>query len=93
MRGLAKLKRFVREFKGLQSRTNKTTNLEERKGAEIFIIKLVQEDAFAEEIQKLKLQEEHTMNKCNKLHQLNAFLDKKQCPQSGRMAIPISLSP
>lgn len=56
VRAVARLKRFVREFKGLQQRTNEATSLEERREAEIFIIKLVQEQAFAEDIQKIKLQ-------------------------------------
>lgn len=69
VRAIARLQKFVREFKGLQPRTNEATNLEERRKAEIFIIKLVQEEAFAEDIHKIKLQKEHTMNKRNKLHQ------------------------
>lgn len=52
VRAVARLKRFIREFKGVQLRTNEATNLEERKKDEIAIIKLVQEDAFTEDIQK-----------------------------------------
>lgn len=55
---------------------NEATSLEERKEAEIAIIMLVQEDAFAEDIQKIKLQKEGTLNKHNSLRQLNVFLDK-----------------
>ncbi|XP_038549580.1 uncharacterized protein LOC119883123 [Micropterus salmoides] len=76
VRAAARLKRFIREFKGHQPRTKEATSLEERREAEIFIIKLVQEEAFAEDIQKIKLQKENTLNKRNKLRQLNAFLDK-----------------
>jgi len=76
VRAAARLKRFIREFKGHQPRTKEATSLEERREAEIFIIKLVQEEAFAEDIQKIKLQKENTLNKHNKLSQLNAFLDK-----------------
>jgi len=52
VRAAARLKRFIREFKGHQPRTKEATSLEERREAEIFIIKLVQEEAFAEDIQK-----------------------------------------
>ncbi len=77
VRAVARLKRFVREFKGVQPRTNEATSLEERKEAEIIVIKLVQEEAFAEDIQRFKLQKDDTLNKRNKLRQLNAFLDKE----------------
>ncbi|KAJ8418227.1 hypothetical protein AAFF_G00139360 [Aldrovandia affinis] len=60
VRAVARLKRFVKEFKGLQPRTNEATNIEERREAEIFIIKLVQEEAFSEDIQKIKLQKRDT---------------------------------
>ncbi len=76
VRAIARLKRFVREFKRLQPRTNEATSLEERREAEIFIIKLVQREFFAEDIQKIKLQKEDTLSKRNKLLHLNAFLDK-----------------
>ncbi|CAI5657210.1 unnamed protein product [Oreochromis niloticus] len=76
VRAIARLKRFVREFKGFQSRTNESTNLEERREAEIFIIKLVQEDAFAEDIKKIRGKKEHTLSRHNRLRQLNAFLDE-----------------
>ncbi|XP_032364376.1 uncharacterized protein LOC116678740, partial [Etheostoma spectabile] len=77
VRAVARLQRFVREFKGLQSRTNEATSLEERKEAEIFIIRLVQEENFAKDLHKIKSQKVSTLNKRNKLHQLNAFLDRK----------------
>lgn len=76
VRAVARLKRCIREFKTVQPRTNDATSLEERKEAEIAIIKLVQKDAFAEDIQRIKLQKEGTLNKHNSLRKLNAFLDK-----------------
>lgn len=82
-RAAARLNRFIREFKGHQPRTKEATSLEERREAEIFIIKLVQEEAFAEDIQKIKLQKENTLNKHNKLSQLNAFLDKNNVLRVG----------
>lgn len=53
VKAIARLKRFIKEFKGVQQRTNKVTDLEERKNTEVFIIKLVQSEAFTEEIQKI----------------------------------------
>lgn len=76
VRAVARLKRFVSEFKGVQQRTNEATSLEERKEAEIIVIKLVQEEAFTEDIKRFKLQKDGTLNKRNKLCQLIAFLDK-----------------
>lgn len=75
VRAMARLRRFNKEYKNLQPRTNETTTLEERKDMQIFIIKLAQEDAFAEEVQKIKQQKEHTLSK-HKLHQLSPFLDE-----------------
>ncbi|KAL1255329.1 hypothetical protein QQF64_013390 [Cirrhinus molitorella] len=75
VRAVARLKRFVREFKGVQKRTNEASTLEERKEAEIIIIKLVQEDAFSEDIKGIRNQKGDNLKKHNKLQQLNAFLD------------------
>jgi len=83
VKAVARLKRFIREFKGFQPRTNEATNLEERREAEIFIIRLVQEEAFAENIQKLKLQKEYPLSNHNKLHQLNAFLGENNILRVG----------
>lgn len=82
VRAVARLKRFVKEFKRIQPRTNEATSLEERRESEIFIIKLVQEEAFTEDIQKIK-QKKDTLNKRNKLHQLNAFLDENNVLRVG----------
>lgn len=46
----ARLKRKVKEYKGVTQRANESTSLEERKEAELAIIKLVQEDTFSDEI-------------------------------------------
>ncbi|KAI2647235.1 hypothetical protein H4Q32_031196 [Labeo rohita] len=45
VRDVARLMRFVREFKGAQPRTTETTSLKESKEAEIIVIKVVQEKA------------------------------------------------
>ncbi|XP_028316746.1 uncharacterized protein LOC114471941 [Gouania willdenowi] len=83
VRAIARLKRFIKEFSGLQQRRNDTTSLEERREAEIFIIKLVQEEAFSNEIRKIKLLKKDTLGKRNKLYQLNAFLDNNNVLRVG----------
>lgn len=74
VRAVARLKRCIREFKRVQPRTNEATSLDERKEAEIAIVKLVQEDAFAEDIQKIKLQKEGTLNKHQEPCSLNIIM-------------------
>lgn len=54
IRALAILRRKVKEYKGEMQGSEEGTSLEERKETELFIIKLVQEKAFAEEIKSLK---------------------------------------
>ena len=83
VRAVARLNRFFREFKKLQPRTNKATCLEDRREALIFIIKLVQEEAFAQDIKKIQQQKTNSLNKQNKLHHLNAFLDKNSVLRVG----------
>ena len=54
VKAIARLKRFAKEIKGLQPKTCKATSLEERKEAELTIIRMVQESAFHEEIRSLR---------------------------------------
>ncbi|XP_076869830.1 uncharacterized protein LOC143521148 [Brachyhypopomus gauderio] len=76
VRAVARLKRFIKELKRLQPRTNETSSLEERREAEMVIIRLVQEEAFAEDIQKIKLQKKDSLGRHNKLYKLSPILDK-----------------
>lgn len=55
VKSVARLKRQIREHKGVQQRTNKCTSLEERKEAELAVVNLVQEEAFSDLIKSLKL--------------------------------------
>lgn len=57
VRAIARLKRFVREFKGLQPRTNETSSFEERREAEIHIIRLVLIGAFLDDIKDIECQQ------------------------------------
>lgn len=68
---------WVEELKGLVSRTNETTNLKERKEAELTIIGIVQRAAFSEEIQNIQCKKITAKDKSNKLHRFNPFLDKQ----------------
>ncbi|KAL4008603.1 hypothetical protein ACER0C_002455 [Sarotherodon galilaeus] len=76
IKAIARLRRFIKEYKGVQQRTNEVTDLEERKDTELFIIKLVQRHVFAEEIQKIRSQGENSLHRRSRLKQLNAFLDR-----------------
>ncbi len=50
VKAIARLKRCARSVKGLVERSNEATSLEERKDAEQFIIRTVQEEVFGNEI-------------------------------------------
>lgn len=54
VKAIACLKRHVKQRKGFKSKTSETTSMEERQEAELFIIKLVQKEAFSCEIKRLK---------------------------------------
>lgn len=77
VKAIARLLRWVKELKGLASRTYEATSLEERKDAELTIIVIVQRAAFSKEIQSLKCKKEITAkDKANRLHRLSPFLDE-----------------
>ncbi|XP_028261477.1 uncharacterized protein LOC114435739 [Parambassis ranga] len=76
-KAVARLKRCVKEYKGLTPRTNEASSIEERKDAELTIIGLAQRAAFHEEIQRLQHEKEVTVkDNVNRLHRLNPFLDE-----------------
>ncbi|XP_030584648.1 uncharacterized protein LOC115779895 [Archocentrus centrarchus] len=76
VKAIARLMRCVKEVKGLVSRTNEVTSLEERKEAELFIISTVQKEVFSEEIKDLKSKKQITRDSTNRLRKLNPFLDE-----------------
>ena len=76
VQAVARLKRLIKEHKGVKERTNESTSLEERKKAELTIVKLVQEEAFSVEIKNLKEKGDLTKAKHNKLFKLNPILDE-----------------
>ena len=75
VKAVARLKKYIRKRSGGQVGTGETTNLEERREAELFIIKLTQEEAFADELKKIKCNGAEKLCKRNKLYRLNAYLD------------------
>ncbi|XP_051816280.1 uncharacterized protein LOC127537608 [Acanthochromis polyacanthus] len=76
VKAIARLLRRIKELKGLASKTNEATSLEERKDAELAIIAIVQKATFSEEIQSLKCKKEITAKR-NRLHRLCPFLDER----------------
>lgn len=94
VKAIAFLKRHVKQRKGLKSKTSETTSVEERQEAELFIIKLVQEEAFSCEIKMLKqCKEIKAKDKTNKLHKLNPFIDKCDVLRVGGRLARSSLHP
>uniref|UniRef100_A0A1A8B011 Uncharacterized protein n=1 Tax=Nothobranchius furzeri TaxID=105023 RepID=A0A1A8B011_NOTFU len=85
VKAVARLKRRVAEHKRLKQRTNEGTSLEERKDAEIAIVKLVQREAFPDEIQSLKAKEGVVKTKYSKLKGLNPTLDEDGVLRGGRL--------
>lgn len=77
IRAIAILRRKVREHKGELQKSNESTSLEERKETELFVIKLVQEKAFAKEIKCLKSKKPIPKTNDTKLYKLSPFLDEE----------------
>ncbi len=78
VKALARLTRFVKEFKGSIKRTNKATSFEERQEAEHTVIAIVQTLVFSKEIKELQSRKELiTKDKASRLYRLNPFLDHK----------------
>ncbi|XP_030211216.1 uncharacterized protein LOC115542876 [Gadus morhua] len=76
VKAIARLQRHVKEIKGLQPKSCEACSLEERREAELTIIKMVQEATFSQDIQLLQSDKETPVKgKANKLHRLSPFLD------------------
>ena len=94
VKAIAFLKRHVKQIKGFKPKTSETTSVEERQEAELFIIKLVQEEAFSCEIKMLKqCKEIKHKDKTNKLHKLNPFIDTYDVLRVGGRLTRSSLHP
>ncbi|XP_076829473.1 uncharacterized protein LOC143475509 [Brachyhypopomus gauderio] len=77
VKAVARLKRWIKEIKHLQSRSGEATSLAERSEAELTIIKMSQEKALFKEIQHIKNQSMPNVRDMTKLHRLNPFLDEQ----------------
>lgn len=94
VQAVAILKRRARAAKGHKPRFSEPTTLEERKEAEVFLIKLVQATHLAETMKSLKLNgQSKAIDKANKLHKLNPFLDEQGVLRVGGRLTMSSLHP
>ena len=93
VRAVARLKRKVKEHKGLKQRTNESTSLEEREEAKLTIVKLVQEQAFSDEINRLEAKGEVLMSKDSKLYKLSPFFDAEGILRVGGRLSQATLHP
>lgn len=93
VQAVARLKRRVKEHKADKQRNNESTSLEERKEAEIAIIKLVQEEEFPDEIKSLKVKKVICKTKHSKLYKLCPFLDEEGILRVGGRLSQATLHP
>lgn len=94
VQAVAILKRRARAAKGHKPRFSEPTTLQERKEAEVFLIKLVQATHLAETMKSLKLNGQiKAIDKANKLHKLNPFLDEQGVLRVGGRLTMSSLHP
>lgn len=94
VKAIARLKRHVKETKGLQPRSWEATSLEARTEAELTIIKMVQEATFSKEIQCLQSHKEtQVKDKANNLHRLNPLLDDQGILRVGGRLTHAALHP
>ena len=94
VKAIARLKRHVKEIKGLQPRSCEVTSLEERREAEMTIIKMVQEATFSWEIQcLLRHKEPQVKDKVSKLYRLSPFLDDQGILRIGGRLTHAALHP
>ncbi len=93
VKAIARLKRCARSVKGLVERSNEATSLEERKDAEQFIIRTVQEEVFGNEIKSLRQGKEVHTNQSNKLYKLSPFIDDQDILWEGGRLTQAELHP
>ncbi|XP_030600875.1 uncharacterized protein LOC115790965 [Archocentrus centrarchus] len=93
IKAVARLKRYVKEVKD-HKRSCDIVTLQERKEAEVTIIRMVQEAAFAQEIKTLQHHEVmQTNDRVNKLHKLCPFLDDHGILRVGGRLMHAALHP
>ncbi|XP_067305911.1 uncharacterized protein [Pseudorasbora parva] len=74
VKAIALLKRHAKQIKGTKDKVSGATSIEERQEAELFIIKLVQREAFSSEIRGIKQGKE--VKPKDKLNKLSPFVDE-----------------
>ncbi|KAK0145550.1 Ribosome-binding protein 1 [Merluccius polli] len=93
VRAIARLKCRAKEAKGLKTRPNESTMLEETEDAELFVIHVVQEEAFSEEVKSRNQRKEVHENKSTKMHKLSPFMDSRDILRVGGRLTQAALHP
>ena len=93
VRAVARLKRRVKQAKGLHQRSSDATTLEERREAESMLIKMVQRDSFSQEMQHLRHCNDEHIKVESKLEKLSPFLDKEGVLRVGGRLTHAALHP
>lgn len=91
VKAIARLKRLAKEIKDRKSRSCEASSREERREAQLTILKMVQEATLSQEIQYLKHHKE-TRPK-SKLHRLSPFLDDQGIIRVGGRLTHAALHP
>lgn len=77
VKAVARLRRRVKELKGVARKSNEATSLDERADAELYIISMVQKEAFSKEIKGIQSRKGLTKDKTSRLYRLDPFLDQQ----------------
>ncbi|XP_028298181.1 uncharacterized protein LOC114460481 isoform X2 [Gouania willdenowi] len=94
VKAIARLRKFVKDFKGVSQTKGENTNVSDREEAELFIIKLAQENTFSKEIRDLKQGKDIQLkDKTHKLHNLSPFVDEQGVLRVGGRLTRSSLHP
>nr|XP_054587464.1 uncharacterized protein LOC129152993 [Nothobranchius furzeri] len=93
VRAVARLRHKIKTYKGIITTIERDTSLEERKESELVIIKLVQAEAFSEEINALRTKKTVPESKDGRLCRLCPFLDEEGILRVGGRLTHASLHP
>ncbi|XP_039859773.1 uncharacterized protein LOC120716337 isoform X2 [Simochromis diagramma] len=94
VKAIACLQKFVKDFKGLTQTKGENTSVEDRQRAELFIIKLAQENTFSKEIKDLTRGKDIQLkDKTHKLYSLSPFVDEQGVLRVGGRLTRATLHP
>ncbi|XP_054868653.1 uncharacterized protein LOC129349462 [Amphiprion ocellaris] len=94
VKAIARLRKFVKDFKGVTQTKGENTSVEDRQEAELFIIKLAQENTFSKEIKDLTQGKDIQLkDKTHKLYSLSPFVDEQGVLRVGGRLTRSSLHP